>query len=327
MDFTIPKKIKAIIIGDKNVGKTTIADEFNRFDKFEEFNVHFSYNSGRSHLNSFNQTFVADTFKKNIPLNLLLDILPKNKRKQLPQTNIEESIDLTLWDTAGFEKYDTLPPRLILNGSNVVIICFTCDDMDSFKKAVILLDYCRERIDSKDCVFFVMATKTDTQKTKYDEITKRSYSIISKENFHGPFINTNFEKTKGGHDDSTTDDFVLEQSSIYAEMKKSLVNLNNEDDFGTNDFLFSYTSIFCRTKSKNNPVFCLLYSIAFYVHKKMKRQVCSDDNESYPIEGIGSFERRRRDNVKEKQFNHMNNVSTNTVLLEERFDKQNDCCL
>jgi GTPase SAR1 family protein len=180
--------IKAIVIGGKNVGKTTIASAFSSFESFKGSS---GCNSGKSHVPTFQSTFVADRFNKTLPMGTVLSTLHETRRPAAnnPRARRTDIVNVVMWDTAGYERYDSIPPSFLMNGSQVVILCFSLDDVSSVDKIPELIECCKKSNVDDDCVFFILGTKMDVHGL-YNGAIKHAYEKLKNNDKTGPFASS-----------------------------------------------------------------------------------------------------------------------------------------
>lgn len=307
-DFTFDEKessyqrkniqVKAIIIGGKNVGKTTIANALFHFEKFNDFESMGS--SGRSHVPQFESTFVADVFRKTLPAPVVFSTMAYDRQPLdgNPYIFRSDKVEIALWDTAGYELHDTFPPSILLNGSDVVLLCFSIDDVSSLNVIRKLLDHCKKSNVSDHCVYFVMGNKLDV----YGELCKNviSSKTLRKEGRSKSIKGYPFVFGKHHHVMSVFDSFVddpcykeAEELFFSSGVSNELIEVQrilldsiddhvNENKFQTvdnlktstehkkrnRDLLFSYTTVFCSQAHTQNPLYCLLYAVAVHLEKR-----------------------------------------------------------
>ena len=154
-------EIKVAIIGAKDVGKTTIARMFQDFSgKFQICNCDDC--PGETPSLSYAMTDEADLVTKDVPMEhvyLAADI-------QRVEDSLEglrgDTVRITLWDTAGFDRYGQFPPSNVLRGCHILVVCFSCLSYDSMGKAAQLVKYAANGgLVSSGCVCIALGTKID----------------------------------------------------------------------------------------------------------------------------------------------------------------------
>jgi small GTP-binding protein len=123
-----PLAHKIVIIGDSDVGKTSIIRSFDEqtFD------------------GSQNPTVGASFLSKTVVVN-------------------NYPVVLNIWDTAGQERYRSLIPTYA-HGARAAILCYDCSSLSTFEALDIWLETL-QRFCAADCLLFLVANKIDLQET------------------------------------------------------------------------------------------------------------------------------------------------------------------
>lgn len=305
--------IKIVVLGAKNVGKTTIGNALSHFTEFD--NNHTFGSSGRSHTPQYKSTFVADVFNKKMKISTLIDAIRPNEKAQNVCICLKGNIDLSIsfWDTAGYELHDDLPPSMLLNGAAVVLLCFSFDEPSSVDKLKPLLEHCQRSNVSDHCVYFALGHKMDVFRNLCGLMIKMS----TRYNNSNVISDEEQRKSKGKNDHqrwSTRNDYVFTYDPFerfntdsvfksfsthieYADVKKTFFDTTESslEEFRTlldklnassvrdpinsstptiTRSLISFTTCFCNNRSIFNPVYCLLYATAIYLRKSLCNNEC-----------------------------------------------------
>ena len=121
-----PKSQKLVLIGDSNVGKTSIIDQFidGRFGETKP-SVGALHKLKTIKLNNSNYSY-NDNSNNNNNLN-------ENTNNNSNLNNLEE-VQLDIWDTAGQEKFKSIVP-MYYKGSKGIMIIYDITSMESFEGA------------------------------------------------------------------------------------------------------------------------------------------------------------------------------------------------
>lgn len=261
----LKEELKVVIIGAPNIGKTTIAKNIEKIDynHCNKNNVapfsksHLLSNSlGASALCNYGSTFVADKINFKISGDLI-PIKIGNKNEKI--IDKDKTVSLNVWDTAGYEQYEKKPPSILMNGSNVIIICFTIFEESSLDTAIHLANICKNDYKFKEhCVFMALGTKVDMLGLSiYDE---KAYTQL--------LINSNIDANIS-HESFTKK--LHELTFIIKELNKSniatskIYNYTNND---TNDQI-GLTTSFCNNYNNFNPNVHLLKAISLFYEKRL----------------------------------------------------------
>lgn len=181
------KEIKAVICGDSTVGKTSI---YNRFFE-EEFNPNV-------------QPTIGGLFHKKYVEN-------------------KETYELSIWDTAGDERYNSIIP-LFFKKADAIIIVYDISNKQSFEHLKFWID---TTIDNapKDSCFIIAGNKCD--KVNNREVTKDEGTNYSTDAKAFGFIETS----------ALTGEGIMGLFSLAASSKSK--NNNDSDDY--NNYLQSNT--------------------------------------------------------------------------------------
>lgn len=358
-----PKKrqhsVKVVIIGGENTGKTTIAQGMNGFECFDDSVCSFyGSNSGKSHLNgNFSQTFIADMIKRCISSKAIFDTLPKAMRPMYGKdddNDDNDDINLTLWDTAGYERHEILPPSMLLNGCHVVIMCFSVGDISSVKKIIPLMEHCMRSKVAENCVFMVLGTKIDIYSELYAKMISDTIKAIKINNNstdrHGERVGPSPTSTLLGY--ARKEDIKYSPTGLthligeecFTRANKSFFSLIFNDIskirtklFDMNDAtsraLFAYTSFFCKAACEHNPIYCIMYAVALHMKKRLAR---TKENEQVFQSSSSSFSgpstTRERTAVGIITTSKNNNGREGIIKLSERYndddekEKQDQTC-
>ena len=118
---------KVLIIGDQGIGKTTL--------------IH---------------RYIYDTFLENVESTLGLDF-----QEKIVQVSPNDKIILTLWDTAGSEKFHSIAQSFFTNCDGI-ILCFDTTDKKTFENLIGWVDYINNYVEIKDNI----DEKNDNKKRK-----------------------------------------------------------------------------------------------------------------------------------------------------------------
>ena len=139
------KEIKVILLGDSGVGKTCI---INRYIK-DEFNPNSKTTLG------------SNASSKVI------------KRDQV-------SYILNLWDTTGQEKYHSIT-NLFIKGSNVVVLVYSIDLLESFKGLDYWYKSVQEKLGGNKYVLAIVGSKSDLIKNEEEEVSEEEAKKFAEE--------------------------------------------------------------------------------------------------------------------------------------------------
>ena len=118
---------KLILVGDSNVGKTSIINRY-----------------------------ISDEFKEAI-----LPTLSSNY--SLKTINTEKStVRLQIWDTVGEEKYRSIVP-MFYRGSQAAFIVYAIDDLKSFQSVDSYVESLQSHLDPQSLALFLIANKIDKE--------------------------------------------------------------------------------------------------------------------------------------------------------------------
>ena len=129
----MPKKVKTVLVGDADVGKTCIAERI-------------------SH-DTFNDNTYATVGAANLSVNI-------------PSSHGE--ITFTIWDTAGQERYRSLAP-MYFTGAYCAILVFDITSKESFDTLDEFFDTLQSRAPS-ECVYVLVGNKSDLEMQR--QVTK-----------------------------------------------------------------------------------------------------------------------------------------------------------
>ena len=139
------KEIKVILLGDSGVGKTCIINRY--------INDEFNPNS--------KTTLGSNASSKVI------------KRDQV-------SYILNLWDTTGQEKYHSIT-NLFIKGSNIVILVYSIDLLESFKGLDYWYKSVQEKLGGNKYVLAVVGSKSDLIKNEEEEVSEEEAKKFAEE--------------------------------------------------------------------------------------------------------------------------------------------------
>jgi len=139
------KEIKVILLGDSGVGKTCIINRY--------INDEFNPNS--------KTTLGSNASSKVI------------KRGQV-------SYILNLWDTTGQEKYHSIT-NLFIKGSNIVILVYSIDLLESFKGLDYWYKSVQEKLGGNKYVLAVVGSKSDLIKNEEEEVSEEEAKKFAEE--------------------------------------------------------------------------------------------------------------------------------------------------
>ncbi|KAI3388116.1 hypothetical protein SNEBB_001176 [Seison nebaliae] len=120
---------KVVLLGDGNVGKTSIMNRF-IFDKFDDkrhATIQATFNSKRLNIGTL-------------------------------------SITLDIWDTAGQERFDTLGPLYYRNSQGALLV-YDITDMYSFERVKVWAKELRQQLED-DCCIAIIANKIDMEEKR-----------------------------------------------------------------------------------------------------------------------------------------------------------------
>ena len=121
---------KIIIVGEKNVGKTSILSRF-----------------------------IDNKYESQYQCTLSLE--NKNKNLRLDENNIAQ---LQIWDTAGEERFRTIT-RQFYHDSHGALIVYSIDDRNSFDKVNLWINDLKDNA-PEDCVIMIVGNKSDENKSR-----------------------------------------------------------------------------------------------------------------------------------------------------------------
>ena len=139
------KEIKVILLGDSGVGKTCIINRY--------INDEFNPNS--------KTTLGSNASSKVI------------KRGQV-------SYILNLWDTTGQEKYHSIT-NLFIKGSNIVILVYSIDLLESFKGLDYWYKSVQEKLGGNKYVLAIVGSKSDLIKNEEEEVSEEEAKKFAEE--------------------------------------------------------------------------------------------------------------------------------------------------
>ena len=117
--------MKIILLGDPGVGKTNIINQF-LYQKFDE---------------KSNPTLGSSFGEKQIQRDKFI-------------------YNLKIWDTTGEEKYRSIT-KLFIKGSNIVLLVYSIDNLESFNNLNIWYDNLKDQLDERDYVLAIVGNKRD----------------------------------------------------------------------------------------------------------------------------------------------------------------------
>ena len=122
------KEIKIILLGENGVGKTSIINRYinNEFRPETE-----------------NVTLGSNCFQKDIK---------KNK----------DIYRMRIWDTTGQEKFHCVT-QLFIKGSNIVLLVYSVDSIESFQKLTYWYDSMKEFLEEGKYILCIVANKNDLE--------------------------------------------------------------------------------------------------------------------------------------------------------------------
>ena len=191
--------VKIILVGEAAVGKSSIIKRFTE-NSFEPNQL---------------PTICVDFSTKSIDL--------------VVEPYGPQRIRMSLWDTAGQEKYRTLT-NAYYRGAQGVIICYDITSEESFHKLHSWLKEIEQHITDPKCVIMIVGTKLDLAK-KNRKVSKESALVFaSKRNL----LHLECSALSGDHIDLVFDEIARQivlaskEDSLYTRRKTSSTNLNSE---------------------------------------------------------------------------------------------------
>ena len=119
------EKIKIILVGERNVGKTSIINQYIT----KSFSI------------SMNQTVACDKILKDIKI-------------------CNKKLILEIWDTAGQEKYRAIN-KIFMKNSQIVLLVYDITQKESFTELEYWYEMTKEINNSKNTIFVICANKCD----------------------------------------------------------------------------------------------------------------------------------------------------------------------
>jgi small GTP-binding protein len=141
--FSITSKI--IIVGDINVGKTSI------------LNRYIYNNLTAQHIATIGVDYLIKRINKNY-------------------NNNSYELKLQLWDTAGLERFRSIT-SLYYKGASHILIVFDLSNIESFNNSIKnWLDYIKNNINNNDTKIIFVGNKLDIINSNYDTIINKWFS-------------------------------------------------------------------------------------------------------------------------------------------------------
>lgn len=323
-------EVKIAIIGPAGAGKTTIARAFHDHRDFDNALTNTASNSTHNHLLRYNKTLGADLFKKRISVETLLsDVVPLSARPREgnPALRERDDVNITIWDTAGFERFDAngIPCSLILSGCDVVITCFSCDDSEGIDKAETLLSHLEKSGKlGPHCVHLILCTKADVV-IRPHELIRRTTVLLNARNDNGG----SFEGSKPHvHDASLFQELIskeLFRLDKFEELSRREKSINSEvGRLKENELLLACTSSFCSDAlCTANPIFCILYTVFF--HLTLKTNFTKYDPCLQPFRTAQLYERRKTHSQQQEKKKGLT-LNSNETSPEHTSLEKTVCC-
>lgn len=183
-------KYKIILLGDTNVGKTTLYNAFNT-KKVDSVPI----------LNTTGSTCIS----KNIEL------------------SNNEMVEVQIWDTAGQETYRSIT-KTYVRDANVAIICF---DESAFDSIANWVEFVRE--DNSACHFVIALTKTDLiENSALEDITNNVNNLIKNRIDNSQTqVSTPFLATSGKTLENV--DELFKKAAEFSIADKELIQANDNN--------------------------------------------------------------------------------------------------
>lgn len=126
-----------------------------------------------------------------------------------------ETVYLQVWDTAGQEKYDTIPPYLFRT-LNIALICFECNS-DSTRNSIYKWVQ-KVKKEKPDAIFYLVATKSDLLKEDYTEINEILNDTTNDK--ESPFSKCFRTSSKDGDGIKELKNALIEEKIVVVQKKK-----------------------------------------------------------------------------------------------------------
>ena len=199
------KKIKIVMLGDINVGKTSLT---------KRISLNHKYN----HKNNYTSTIGVGYITKQYNINFLDE---------------NYKIYIEIWDTAGQERYRSLIPMYYHN-SDVAVIIYDITDYNTFNSVKM---WCSEIFENSDIKLIIIVGNKFDLKCNVPSITVLNFiSNIQQKYIDGPeyvFIETS---AKTGHNVSILLDKIVNKILLHRLKEiKYIENNTSESELLTND--------------------------------------------------------------------------------------------
>lgn len=136
----------------------------------------------------------------------------------------KEQIYIQIWDTAGQEIFDSIPP-FCFRGLNIALICFECNS-DSSRNSI--YKWVQKVKDERpEAIFYLVATKCDLLENDYSEIDEILNETTNAAN--SPFSKCFRTSSESGEGVKELLSAIVEEKIVVVEpMKKDDIDLEGE---------------------------------------------------------------------------------------------------
>jgi small GTP-binding protein len=132
----IEKPFKTVLIGDSQVGKSTLIHKF-----------------------------IYDEFKTNSNSTIGVEFKAKPINHKDEETHTDTELKVHFWDTAGQERFRSIA-KLYYRDAQAIFLMFDVTCMRSFESVKTWLDDIRSTVDPTEMIFFLIGTKIDLDSTR-----------------------------------------------------------------------------------------------------------------------------------------------------------------
>ena len=188
------KEVKVILLGDSGVGKSCIINRY-----------------------------INNAYDPNIESTLGSNACTKLVEKK----NI--SYILNLWDTTGQEKYHSIT-NLFIKGSNVVVLVYSIDLLESFKGLDYWYKSVQEKLGGNKYVLAIVGSKSDLIKNEEEEVSEEEAKKFAEEKNAIFKLVSSKEDPEGINNlfDTLLDELI--KNDYLTENKSYVINRRNHRD-------------------------------------------------------------------------------------------------